>query len=71
MKKKSLELKTLKFFIVCSPPLRGPAFQASVFQASALAPAPTPTSHRFTKFSFAARTSYRSFISFERRFEPN
>ena len=29
MKKKNFELKTLKFFIVCSLLLQGPAFQAS------------------------------------------
>ena len=54
MKKKSFEPKTLKFFIVCSPPSRGPAFQASVFQASASAP--SPTSHPSTESSSAVLT---------------
>ena len=67
MKKKSFKSKTVKFFIVCSLPLQGPAFQASVFQA--LASALSPTSHCSTEFLSAARTSYRSFVSFERRFE--
>ena len=36
MKKKSFESKTVKFFIVCSPPSRGPAFQTSAFSGFSL-----------------------------------
>ena len=62
MKKKSFEPKTLKSFIVCSPPSQGLAFQVSVIKA--LASAPSPTFHRSTESLSAARTSYCSLVSF-------
>ena len=62
MKKKSFKSKAVKFFTICSPSLQEPAFQVSVFQA--LASASSPISHRSTKSSSAAFTSYRSLVSF-------
>ena len=60
--KKRFGPKTLKLFIICSPLLQGPAFQASASTLSS-------TSHPSIKSSSAARTSYRSFVSFGRPFK--
>ena len=63
IKKKSFKPKILKFFIICSPSLRGPAFQAS---------ASAPTSYRrSTESSSTVLTFSPSCVIFGTRFEPN
>ena len=61
-KKEKLQAEILKFFIVCSPPSRGPAFQVS---------APQPNYRRSTEFSSAVLTCSPSCVIFGTRFEPN
>ena len=64
MKKKSFEQKTPKFFIVCSPPLREPAFQASAL-------APKPTSRLSIESSSAWLTCFPGYVNLGTRFEPS